>query len=141
MDHAAVLEALPHGIVVLDAHGRATEWNAAALAMLDRTPLTLAGARPPFAGPAAVQSEGGAPVPELRPAMLAALARKRRTMVVRRDERVVEMAFAPVAPHGAEESDADAVGAVACTLVDVTARAEREHALAAAGARRRASAA
>jgi diguanylate cyclase (GGDEF)-like protein/PAS domain S-box-containing protein len=120
VDHAAVLEALPQGIVVLDAHGRATEWNRAALEILDRTAMTLAGARPPFPGPVTVVREGGAPVPELRPAALAALAREGSAMVVRRGERVVEMAFAVVE------------AAVIVTLVDVTARAERERALASA---------
>ncbi|HEX8122252.1 MAG TPA: EAL domain-containing protein [Solirubrobacteraceae bacterium] len=130
MDHAAVLEALPCGVVLLDAHGRATEWNRAALDLLEREPLTLAGARPPFAGPAAVLAEGGAPIPELRPATLAALARERSTLAVRRvadgKERAIEMAFSPAG---------DGDGAIACTLVDVTARAERERAGAAAGAR------
>ncbi|HEX2084628.1 MAG TPA: EAL domain-containing protein [Solirubrobacteraceae bacterium] len=125
MDHAAVLEALPHGIVVLDAHGRAAQWNRAALDILERTPLTLAGATPPFAGPVPVLTESGTPVPELRPATLAALARERTTMVVRRGERVVEMTYTTVRD------------AVACTLVDVTARAGRE--LAAARERDRAA--
>ncbi len=116
MDHAAVLEALPHGIVVLDAHGRADEWNRAALAILDRTPLTLAGAKPPFAGPDPVTTEGGAPVPELRPATLAGLAREQRPMVVRRGERTIAMSFAAAATASAGES-------LVVTLVDVTERA------------------
>ncbi|HEV3001310.1 MAG TPA: diguanylate cyclase, partial [Solirubrobacteraceae bacterium] len=115
-DHAAVLEALPHGVVVLDAHGRARDWNAAALTLLGRTPLTLAGARPPFAGPAGAIGERGAPVPELRPAALAALARERMPLVVRLGERALELAWAP-AGNGRE---------LACTLVDVTERAARE---------------
>ena len=118
-DHAAVLDALPHGVVVLDAHGAATEWNRAALELLERTPLTLAGARAPFAGPVPVETEDGAPVPELQPAALAGLARQRRTLVVRRGEKVVEMAFAAVGD------------AMAVTLIDVTERAARERALAA----------
>jgi diguanylate cyclase (GGDEF)-like protein len=118
-DHAAVLEALPHGVVVLDARGRATDWNGAALAILDRTPRSLAGARPPFAGPPPVVTEGGAPVAELPPAALAALARDRAAIAVRRGDRVVEMAFSP------------AGDGVVCTLVDVTARAARERAAAA----------
>ena len=129
-EHAAVLEALPHGIVVLDADGCATDWNRAALDILERTPLTLAGARPPFAGPAAVVGEAGAPVPELQPAALTALARERATQRVRRvgddRERLVEMAFAAVD------------GGVVCTLTDVTAHvaggqavsAERDRAIA-----------
>jgi diguanylate cyclase (GGDEF)-like protein/PAS domain S-box-containing protein len=117
-DHSAVLETLPHGVVVLDAHGLAVEWNRAALELLDRTPVTLAGARAPFAGPAAVTTEDGAPVPELQPAALAGLARQGRSLAVRRGERVVEMGFA-------------ASGAVTVvTLVDVTARAAREGQLA-----------
>ena len=122
-DHAAVLEVLPHGVVVLDAYGRATEWNGAALALLDRTPLTLAGARPPFAGPDAVVTEAGSPVHELRPAALAGLARERATLAVRRGERVLEMAFAA------------AGDGFACTLTDVTVRADRARELAAAGER------
>jgi diguanylate cyclase (GGDEF)-like protein len=112
VDHAAVLEALPHGLVVLDAYGRAVTWNPAALALLDRTAQTLEGARPPFAGPAAVIGEHGAPVAELRPAALAALARERSAMVVHRGDRALELAFAPAGDDGH----------VACTLVDVTGR-------------------
>lgn len=122
-DHAAVLEALPHGVVVLDAHGRAVEWNRAALELLDRTPLTLVGARPPFAGPAVVETEDGAPVTELRPAGLAALARHGRPLIARRGDRVFEMELSA------------AGDGVVVTLVDVTARVGREAAAASAGVR------
>ena len=113
-DLAAVLESLPHGVVVLDPHGRATAWNAAALAILDRTPLSMGGARPPFLGPAAVVAENGAPAAEVRASALAALAASRTTQVARRvadgRERVVAMTFAP----------AGEAGTVACTLTELT---------------------
>lgn len=123
VDHAAVLEALPHGLVVLDAYGRAVAWNGAALGLLDRTAHTLEGARPPFAGPAAVFGEQGAPVAELRPAALAALARERGAMVVHRGERALELSFAPAGDDGH----------VACTLVDVTGRSAQAGPAGAAG--------
>lgn len=122
-DHAAVLEALPHGVVVLDAHGQAVEWNRAALELLDRTALSLAGARAPFAGPAAVETEDGAPVTELRPAGLATLARQGRALTARNGGRVVEMRFAA------------AGDGVVVTLSDLTERVAREQAAGTEGLR------
>ena len=125
-DLAAVLESLPHGVVVLDAHGRATAWNAAALAILERTPMTLAGARPPFTGPAAVFAESGAPLTDLRPAALEALAAAGATQVVKRVDQGRERAVAMTYAQAGED------GTMTCTLADLTDQTADERSLVAA---------
>ena len=131
-DPGAVLDGLPHGVVVLDAEGRATAWNATALELLRRPAHTMPGARPPFSGPDVVLTPAGAPAGEPTPQALAGMARDRARRTLRRvaengTERFVEATYS-----------AAGGGAIACTLADVTPssiamramRADRDRAVA-----------